>query len=1254
MTTASKNYSAEIMVSNNFCGTRFCFQGFFALLFLLIGIVCNTQSLQGQDTTVAQVPKQPYSFDHAVGEQIATQTFSLTPEEVEKARKYSRYQDLNMSRDIAIKIESDIRDIGTWENLPNGDRLWRYKVHLTNAKGVGFRFPATDMPKGAFLFYYNTEKSCLIGPFTNKMPITTNAIVGQDAVIEYYEPAAVKGKLNIHSVLYRFADFPPTFLQNLPLPPPPIINQPISEAYLKEVYELFQKDGNKGGSLMENFKHDLNDIGRWDELPNGDRIWRVQITMKFAVNVELGISKCKIPEGCQLFRYDLNRQNIKQNYTSKFREEWFWIGGKDVILEYYETAKQKGKSILQFSTIDCTPYLGGVFDNSRDEDNCSPNVLCADAAFTADVYDGPAITTSLVADMTNEITDVKQSVIHLKTAFPCNEETLFNDISGTECKTYPGTTTLMYKFGSNCTGTLLCNNAGETYVLSARHCVTVFPYTNKVVMPDLLSAEEQEVLWRYDFNFETISDASNGNLCDYTTSIVDEESDDSVKKAAKIVAVSNSIAGCYGIDYLLLKIPPVSWERNPYYAGFDASETLPLRGFGIHHPLGYNKKFSLQDDALSNLSAADKLKYDGIKRYNNCTFGSGVDYLDELTEDTGGGMFAFTYDRGSVLSGSSGSAYFNPGGLVIGQLNGGPIDCASGSLTSTNWNNNKVARYGRLWYEWDRVYTGPSSAPIKITDDAGNILPSTTDEQKKATLKPWIDPKNYSNGMLQGFLPNNCNDVYLKDGWPDVGNEPNEECSTAGWDNIWESPDFYPFHAGAGNIPTDQWVADNSANFTSIDFSSADNNYQYDNYIFYRVRNKGNCTSGGGWLNSALYMYYTIGSTGEVWEDSWINNQENGCVLGDQITIYAAGDENNSDPYEFEPIVPLQIDGEFSNFVKWYPPNFSDPNDLTRPYQDLGVCTGQLPAIEDDYKWEICLLARYKALDDPMFDEKEGINSENTTNNIISNNNIVTHNTFFFDPYQQGGGINPIIVSHGHPSAVFVANNNNEVKHLNILLDKISAGSQEALEQLLKVEIIPSEKIWQRWTETGQKGEGVQVVSDRLIRITNLETAKLLDIPFDPNDKEPIAIKVTILLPEAGKKALLNNLPNMYKVLLTHEAFDPNEEIRKPTACIFQLNDLQKYGETEIDYQTPLLNIVPNPVQNSAQINYFLPAENNTHVSLHLYDTQGRLIKNLLPTSNSTGGWQTIWVETETLPTGVYIVQLKTQIGSIVQKMIKM
>lgn len=690
MIKVAKNQLVLTINNSSFCLKPCFFRGIFVLLFLLPGMV-STNNVQGQDTSiVTQLPKQPYSFDHAVGDKIATETFTLSAEEVEKARKKSPYRELNMSDGTTISVQSDFRDIGTWEQLPNGDRLWRYKIHLTGAKGVGFNFNVVDIPNGGYLFFYNTEKTCLIGPFSaNKMPSRINAIMGEEGIVEYYEPAATKGRLFLHSVHYRFADFPPSFSQKLP--PPPIVMQPISEDFLRKVYDEFQKVGNIGGGLMQNFKHDLNDIGQWDELPNGDRIWRFEIQMKLATSVALGISKCKIPEGCQLFTYSSDHRYIGQTYTSKFREEWFWIDGNNCVIEYYEPAKQKGKSIIEFSTIDCVPYLGDVHDNSRDEDefaHCNPNVVCADATFTADTYDGPAITTSLVADMTNTITTVEKSVMHLKTAFPCNATTLAN-YPGL-CVSYPGTDTKMYVYKSNCTGALLCNNVGETYILSARHCVTVFPFASSVIMPDL--STEQSLFWEYDFNFQVLKTGINPT-CEYTTS--DPDLTKRIRTPLKIVAVSNSdLNNCYEGDYLLLKILPVPFIHEPYYAGFDASEALPLRGFGIHHPLGYNKKFSLQDDNLSNLSAIDKAKYDGIKLYKKCGE-QDVDFLDELAENPSGGMFALTYDRGAVLGGSSGSPYFNANGLIIGQLNGGPIDCASSNdILTNNWNNNKVARYG--------------------------------------------------------------------------------------------------------------------------------------------------------------------------------------------------------------------------------------------------------------------------------------------------------------------------------------------------------------------------------------------------------------------------------------------------------------------------------------------------------------------------------------------------------------------------------
>ena len=189
--------------------------------------------------------------------------------------------------------------------------------------------------------------------------------------------------------------------------------------------------------------------------------------------------------------------------------------------------------------------------------------------------------------------------------------------------------------------------------------------------------------------------------------------------------------------------------------------------------------------------------------------------------------------------------------------------------------------------------------------------------------------------------------------------------------------------------------------------------------------------------------------------------------------------------------------------------------------------------VQNEDKFEICFLARLQSLDNPIF----GIETSNTTQNVLNSNNIVTHNTFLADPTIVGmaqGGSGGGIIQTGHPSIIFIANNNNSIKNLDITLDKISDGSIEALDGLVQIDLIPGDELWQKWQSTGFKGQGIQIIADKLIRVTNMETAKLLDIPFDPKEFEPLKIKITILS-YSGKKTPVNAVPpDTYRFKISH------------------------------------------------------------------------------------------------------------------------
>lgn len=214
-----------------------------------------------------------------------------------------------------------------------------------------------------------------------------------------------------------------------------------------------------------------------------------------------------------------------------------------------------------------------------------------------------------------------------------------------------------------CTGTLVNNtlNNGRPFILTAEHC------------------GQNVSNWVFRFNYQSTS-------CDQTTL---SGSNHTISGASVKAHHSES-------DFQLLEMtskPPLSY--NPYYAGWDKSETNPTSQFCFHHPAGDIKKFSVDNNP------ATKAKY--------------------LDDPSGAETWKIgAWDSGVTEGGSSGSALFNQQGRVIGQLFGGESDC---------------------------------SAPDK-PDYYGRIGVSFKDRDSTATLLYWLDPGYSGPDILDGFDPN--------------------------------------------------------------------------------------------------------------------------------------------------------------------------------------------------------------------------------------------------------------------------------------------------------------------------------------------------------------------------------------------------------------------------------------------------------------------------------------------------------------------
>ncbi len=109
------------------------------------------------------------------------------------------------------KVDMTPKHHGTWERLPNGDRIWRMTFHSPEAYSLNFLFSKFRMPEGAELYAYNADRSEVRGAFTvqnnkadNMFAITP--VHGDEVTLEYYEPAAVRGQglLEISYVVHAY------------------------------------------------------------------------------------------------------------------------------------------------------------------------------------------------------------------------------------------------------------------------------------------------------------------------------------------------------------------------------------------------------------------------------------------------------------------------------------------------------------------------------------------------------------------------------------------------------------------------------------------------------------------------------------------------------------------------------------------------------------------------------------------------------------------------------------------------------------------------------------------------------------------------------------------------------------------------------------------------------------------------------------------------------------------------------------------
>lgn len=96
-----------------------------------------------------------------------------------------------------LNVDVDIERDGSWDYLPNGDRVWRLLIESPGAKNLNLAFSTYALPEGAALYLYNPETGYSEGPFTaadNKIhgEFWSPVILGDLLVVELDIPAKVE------------------------------------------------------------------------------------------------------------------------------------------------------------------------------------------------------------------------------------------------------------------------------------------------------------------------------------------------------------------------------------------------------------------------------------------------------------------------------------------------------------------------------------------------------------------------------------------------------------------------------------------------------------------------------------------------------------------------------------------------------------------------------------------------------------------------------------------------------------------------------------------------------------------------------------------------------------------------------------------------------------------------------------------------------------------------------------------------------
>jgi hypothetical protein len=430
-------------------------------------------------------------------------------------------------------------------------------------------------------------------------------------------------------------------------------------------------------------------------------------------------------------------------------------------------------------------------------------------------------------------------------------------------------------------------------------------------------------------------------------------------------------------------------------------------------------------------------------------------------------------------------------------------------------------------------------------------------------------------------------DLWMKDSYKDIGSEPNTNISDVTQD-VFRSPDV--------------WNCDSTG--TCLNHENAEYKYLSKNTARVKIRNKGTSTSTDG----KLRIYWTLGSTGEIWDTSWLNFPQNHFYNADSTKYFPMGGEITENGGINIPAI-LANDSIILN-QEWSPPN---------QWWYYTIVGG-----EHKYKDNVtvCLYARIEGCNQydfgMTFPEEYGLS---IWGNTTKNNNIATRN---FSSY------NSVATNFSIPTSwVRVGRQPSVLPYTRLRITPDNSNTFDNFDVFVETD----DRFWEAWQNGGSFGNDLVMIYPGYYQMTGNEF-EMSNIMLEPG--ELVSARL-IFIPKISLDSL-----SQEKFNFSYSQYQGDTQT-SVGGYVIELDNTQGTMNQQqykriINSEAATWKVYPNPANQTINVAFELPEEGC--INFKIFDASGRLIEQVEDKEYKKGS-QTVNFDVSNWAKGLYIIQFQ-------------